>query len=74
MIVEDDDEDWNLSCFMTAEEVEASGLCSKMRALQEKFFSASVELFADMLAAATLAEESLDLMHQATRKQALDDF
>lgn len=49
---------------MTAEKVKASRLRGKMRALQEKVLTASVEAPEDILAVVALAERSLDLERQ----------
>lgn len=60
VIIEDDDEDWDLMGIVTAKKVEINSLRGKMRALQEKFCSASVEVAADIIAVVALAELSLN--------------
>lgn len=52
---------------MTAGDVEASGLQGRMRARQEKCWSASVEAPAHILAVFALAEQSLDLERQVMK-------
>lgn len=44
-----DEEDWNLDGIMTAEEAKASELHGRIRALQEKCCSSSVEAPTDVL-------------------------
>lgn len=51
---------------MTVKENKTSGLCGKMRALQDKCRSASAETTADMLAVVSLAEQCLNRKHQVT--------
>lgn len=58
VIVQNDDEDWDLVSIMTAEEVEASRLQGKTRALQNKCRSTSVEVPAEILAVLARAEQS----------------
>lgn len=71
---EKDDEDCNLECIMTVEEVDASGLQGELRALQEKYIPASLEVPEDMLAVVALTEQSLDLGYELTaRQQALGE-
>lgn len=48
---------------MVAEDIEASGLRGKMRALHEKLCSACVDVPTDMSAVVTVAEQSLHLKH-----------
>lgn len=38
VIVEEEDENWNVEGIMTAEKTKASGVRDKIRSLQEKFF------------------------------------
>lgn len=69
LIVENDNKDCDFECIMTTEEVEASGLREKMRALQEIIRSASEENPADILAIVALAERRLDLERQVTKRE-----
>lgn len=54
---------------MTDEEVEASKLRGKMRALPEREFSIKVEVPTSVLAVVTLAERSSDLERQVTKRE-----
>lgn len=73
--VKNDDGDWDLEAIITAEEIEASRLRSKMRALQDKCRSKSVQILADMSAVIALAKRCLCLERQATnRKQVLREM
>lgn len=61
LIFKHNDKEWDLEGIMTSEEVEASVLRGKMRALQEKCCFASVKVPAEILAVIALAERRLDL-------------
>lgn len=75
VIVEGNDEDWDLEDIMMAKEVEANGQRRKICALQEKCCFACVEFSADKLAVVPSAEKVLDLERQATkREQALNEL
>lgn len=75
VVVEDDDEDWDLVVIMTGEEVKASRLRGRMRALPEKYCLASIEAAAAILTVVAFSKQSLDLKRQVTKKeQALVDM
>lgn len=69
MPVKNNDEDWDLDRIMTAEKVNAGGMRGKMRALQEKYCSANVEVPADMMAVVALPKQSLDLKRQVAKRK-----
>lgn len=68
MIEEDNEDDWYFEVIMKAEEVEASGLQGKMRALQKKCRSTIVEVSVDSLVVVALVERCLDLEQHVTKQ------
>lgn len=60
-IVEDNYDDWNLKGILTAGEDKTRESEAKMRALEKKFCSVSVEYPTDMLAVVALAEQDARL-------------